>query len=819
MQNQNILCLQFNNYFNRISIRHETVEDYIRNSSTSDYSRDEDGNVCEVNFIPNDDIVTKMTLNWTNEWNPDYVLVIHRNAKNEEVIESRWYIKEKVRLCEGQLEVTLKRDSVTDKIESVLNSPCFIEKGFVAADNPLIFNKEDFSCNQIKVSETKLHDNTYISWLIAYYNLSEKSHLEGDVTTTEQPYINLGVADISSWGLIQKYNTDGYVKPVTPNFSIDVDMANTSAEGRITFDSNVNLLNSITNQDNLEDWDTQLEYDESGFFFADNAYRLNKTKIAVVNCINSNKATIKTRLNAYAQPSDAFESVVFYNNKIVKTNDGKFYRITVRPIESNIVRKYLDVSGAATTNGENELVAAIESSFKTGGVFKTGFSGNFTDAIYMEYFAEKYEFSYVEITNSIQNYHYDFKNVKDIIDAPYGIIAFPFKAVYDYTRIAVDNNNDVIVNDLAMEIIRDMTKDGIGGSNKIFDVQILPFCPITRLLPLMTGLRVRFNLTNDLNANEYTIIKDSNNNLGTFALHPTTSKFTLNISKSLSVQNVKFENQCEFYRLCSPNWASCFEFNLARNGGLNYFNVDCTYKPYQPYIHINPDFNLLYGQDFNDARGLIFSGDFSISSISNAFETYALNNKNYQEMFNRQIEHLDTEHTIAQDKMFGQLATTAGTGALAFGAGALLGHPAAMAGGIGAMLGGLGSSLTNYITENEQYKEDRSQAIDMHNFNLQNIKAKPDTLTKVSASNNNNKIFPVLEKYSCTEEEKVIFLDKIKYEGMTVNAIGHIGNYLDSVTGETFIKGKFIRLEGLNEESHFANDIYNEIATGIFIRR
>ena len=54
---------------------------------------------------------------------------------------------------------------------------------------------------------------------------------------------------------------------------------------------------------------------------------------------------------------------------------------------------------------------------------------------------------------------------------------------------------------------------------------------------------------------------------------------------------------------------------------------------------------------------------------------------------------------------------------------------------------------------------------------------------------------------------------------MTVNAIGHIENYLDSITGETFIKGKFIRLEGLNEESHFANDIYNEIATGIFIRR
>ena len=812
MQNQNILCLQFNNYFNRISIRYETVEDYIHNSSNSDYSRDGDGNVCEVNFIPNDDVVTKMTLNWSNEWNPDYVLVIHRNAKNEEVIESRWYIKEKVRLCEGQLEVTLKRDSVTDKIESVLNSPCFIEKGFVSADNPLIFNKEDFSCNQIKVSETKLHDNTYISWLIAYYNLSEKSHLEGDVTTTEQPYINLGVADISSWDLIQKYNDDGYIKAQNSRFSIDIDMSGTTWEARVIFDENLNLQRVGS----LASADTELEYD------ADAPTTLEKfgvTRDAVKNCIDSNKTSIKTRLNAYAQPSDSFESVVFYNDKIVKTNDGKFYRIIVQPVESAEIKKFLDVTGAATTNGENELVAAIEASFKVAGQFKAGFSGNFTDAIYIEYTAIKYEFNYIEVTNSIQNYHYDFKNVKDIVDAPYGIIAFPYKAVYDYTKIAVDNSSNVIVNDLAMEIIRDMTKDGIGGSNKIFDVQILPFCPITELLPQFTGLRSIFKLNNDLDASQYTIINDSNNNLGTFALHPIKSKFTLNISKSISVQNVKFENQCEFYRLCSPNWASCFEFNLARNGGLNYFNVDCTYKPYQPYIHINPDFNLLYGQDFNDARGLIFSGDFSISSISNAFETYALNNKNYQEMFNRQIEHLDTEHTIAQNRISGQLLTTAGTGALAFAGGAFLGHPAAMAGGIGAMVGGLGSAINNYIAEGAQYREDRSQAIDMHNFNLQNIKAKPDTLTKVSAYNNNNKIFPVLEKYSCTEEEKAIFLDKIKYEGMTVNAIGHIGNYLDSATGETFIKGKFIRLEGLNEESHFAEDIYNEIATGIFIRR
>lgn len=800
-----ILALQFNNYFNRKVKRYTTVQDYISNSSHSAYLNNGEN----IDLNPNDDIATKLIINWDKEWNPDYLICI--NEKNK--ISYRWFIVEKVRKCGQQYECTLKRDAVAEKYDIIVKSPCFIEKGFVSDDNPLIFNKEDFTCNQIKVSEQKLHDYTYISWLIVYYNLSEKTNLQGDVTSTEQPYINIGEVDISSWDLIQKYNTNGYVRARTPNFSIDIDMAWVTDEARITFDSNVNLINSGVEAS----LNTELEYDNGNFFNIGDWQKLNLTREAVVNCINSNKTSIKTRLDAYAQPSDSFESVVFYNGKIVKTTDGKFYRISVKPIESNVVKKHLDVTGAATTNGENELVAAIEAAFKTGGVFKTGFSGNFTDAIYMEYFAEKYEFSYVEVTNSIKSYHYDFRNVKDVIDAPYGIMAFPFKAYQDYIRISVNSSTNYIVNDLAMEIIRDMTKDGIGGSNKIFDVQILPFCPITELLPLFTGNKVQFNLTNDLESTQYTIIEDANNNLGTFVLHPIKSKFTLNINKHISVQNVKFENQCEFYRLCSPNWASCFEFNLARNGGLNYFNVDCTYKPYQPYVHINPDFNLLYGTDFNDARGLIFSGDFSISSISSAFETYALNNKNYQEMFNRQIESMDTNYDIQQRyRTYAAAAGVIGSGAAAIG-GLAMGHPAAALGGAIGIVSSAYSGFAGYAERQEKHNEERDYAIDMHNFNLQNIKAKPDTLTKVTAYNNNNKIFPVLEKYSCTDEEKAIFLEKLKYEGMTVNAFGHIEDYLDNLSGETFIKGKLYRLEGLNEEKHFADIIFNEIATGVYI--
>lgn len=802
----NLLYLSYNNYFNRIIKKESNLAEYRKFSCSLKE---------QVSFNPNDGIETDIMVNWTEEFIPDYCIVIAENG----TILTRWFIKDFVRTRAGQFHAFLRRDVVADHLESIVNAPCYIKKGFVPSDNPLVFNREDFQCNQIKKSEEKIHDNTYISWLIAYYNISEKSQLQGDITTIEEPYINIGEANISSWQLVQRYGTDGYVRCETPNFSIEVDMGGTNVEAKITFGSNADLLNVQADEDTIS-LDTELEYSENDFYnFGQSLeYITSRTRRAVVNCINSNKTSIQTRLNAYAQPSDTFESVVFYNNKIVKTTDGRFYRIYVRPIEQNIVKKYLDVSGGATTNGENELVSAIEASFKTGGVFKDGFSGNFTKAIYMEYIAVKYEFAYVEITNSVKNFHYDFRNVKDIIDAPYGIIAFPFKGYQDYIRIAVNGDTNYIVNDLAMEIIRDMTKDGIGGSNKIFDVQILPFCPITRLLPLFSGNKVNFRLSNDLDATEYTIINDANNNLGTFALHPTTCKFTLNINKNISVENVKFENQCEFYRLCSPNWASCFEFNLARNGGINYFNVDCTYKPYQPYIHINPNFGLLYGQDFNDARGLIFSGDFSISSISSAFETYALNNKNYQEMFNRQIENMDTNYDISQKYRINQSLMQFGASTAALVGGAALGHPAAAVGGGIGMGSALANLTVGYYEAKEKYAEARDNAIDMHNFQLDNIKAKPDTLTKVSAYNNNNKIFPILEKYSCTDEEKQIFLDKIKYEGMTINAIGKIKDYINNIDDElTFIKGEMLRMEDLAEDSHLLYTIYEEIAKGVYL--
>lgn len=280
---------------------------------------------------------------------------------------------------------------------------------------------------------------------------------------------------------------------------------------------------------------------------------------------------------------------------------------------------------------------------------------------------------------------------------------------------------------------------------------------------------------------------------------------------------IKVDNECNTYRLVSPNYIGEFEFSVAKNGGIERFNVDCTYKPYNPYIHVNPNFKNLYGQDFNDSRGLICQGDYTVGMISDAFTNYELTNKNYQAIFNRQIQNMDVNNEIArQEQGFKAVAGTVQGAA----SGAITG---AMVGGgygaiAGAVIGGATSAVggvLDTINLEKKIKENRSYAIDMYNFSLQNVKALPYTMTRCTALTYNNKLFPFVETYSCTNEEKEAFVYKLKYDGMTVNKIGKIEDYTD--LAGNMLRAELIRIEGLNEDAHMANEIYSEISKGVYL--
>lgn len=284
--------------------------------------------------------------------------------------------------------------------------------------------------------------------------------------------------------------------------------------------------------------------------------------------------------------------------------------------------------------------------------------------------------------------------------------------------------------------------------------------------------------------------------------------------------NIKIESECNRYRFVSPNYQGAFDFNLAKNGNVaDYIQAECTYKPYTPYIKVAPQFNNLYGTNYGDARGLICGGDFSLPRVNSAWESYELNNKNYQNIFNRDIQNLNFEQSLQMRQQMITGALGIFTGGVAGGAmGAKLG------GGYGAIAGaaiGIGGGGAGFALDTDmlakQQREAKQYSIDKFNYQLGNIKALPYTLTKVGAFDINSKIFPFLEFYTCTDEEKEALERKIEYESMTVMRIDLFGTYFEAYDQPRYFKGELIRNEEIAEDNHIFEAIYAELLKGVYI--
>lgn len=289
------------------------------------------------------------------------------------------------------------------------------------------------------------------------------------------------------------------------------------------------------------------------------------------------------------------------------------------------------------------------------------------------------------------------------------------------------------------------------------------------------------------------------------------------LKQGSSINDIKVRNQVDMMRIAAPNYSSFFDFNVQRNNGVEYIDVDCTYKPFNPYIHLNPNFKGLYGSDYNDPRGLICGGDFSIAVTTDAWATYQLQNKNYQSIFDRQIQQLETAQSIqAQSDIVNAIAGTVKGGATGAITGAMVG------GGYGAIAGAVIGTATSAVGgaidvyNNQRLRELQISTMkDIHGYQLDNIKALPQGLAKTNYITNNNKLFPYLEFYTCTPIEEMAVRNLLDYNGMTINRIGKISDF-QSQNELPYIKAQLIRID-TTEDAHHVQDIANELEMGVYL--
>ena len=242
--------------------------------------------------------------------------------------------------------------------------------------------------------------------------------------------------------------------------------------------------------------------------------------------------------------------------------------------------------------------------------------------------------------------------------------------------------------------------------------------------------------------------------------------------------------------------------------------------PYQPYIKVAPHFERLYGEEFGDYRGLICGGDFSLPQIGDSWEAYQTQNKNYQVMFNRQIESLELQQKVglASDIAGAVTGTVSGVagGALS---GSMVGGPVgAIAGGaiggVASVVGGVADVITNQVLRKDQRESMEQQ----HNWQLQNIQALPYSVSKVNNFNIDNNYVPYLEVYNCDDYEKQNLGTYLELYSYNISRYGKFSDYVKP-TGRTFIRGSFVRLKGITDDAHYLAAIADEVKQGFYIEK
>ena len=793
-----IYLLNYENYYNRKCGQPQTnvlnYEDYY----LAEYDN--------INFNPNDGVSTELIVNY-NGTQPNYLLVVDDYPS----VGSRWYVLEAQRTRSGQLRLVLRRDLVADFYDDIIDAPAMIERGRLGAYDPYVFNDEGMKFNQIKQSETLLKDETQIPWVVGYLaRVQENADAEPEGPTTiniDQPQsFDYTGSSINTWGpsggttglnLGYYTNQNGQKSTAGVKYSHYIYATEPNTIFRYGDDTNY-ILKRATSTLPIS---STLKYPAAAY--TDNQYNqyLSRAFESQIDSLNTAAST------AIAANDSLVATLQEQEGKIVKIGENKYYRIHVvsQPFTTEV-----NVTTAQATYFQRMSNFCRTPISEVNNLFYGTPNNN---SFKLKAVGTQYYLTLEELTNKIK---FTIPTTRRILkDAPYSIFAIPYGsiAITDGPFLSIGLSSKDIATQVAAAISEKM-------GSQVYDVQLLPYCPVRRAIT-QDGLGLA-KLTTEV---DYTLIQQTiastTSTIG-IILWAEESEFTFDISTLfITPYDTKTTNQCVSNRLCSPNYSSVYEFNIAKNGGIGGFNVDCAYKPYSPYIHIWPKGGIhsIYGDDFNDPRGLICSGDFSMPATCDQWAQYEINNKNYQNMFNRQIETMDLTHRIQKtEQAVGAVVGTAQGAMSGATTGAMVGggYGAIAGAAVGSVVSGVGGAM-DVIHGQELRENEREQAFDMFRMGNENIQAMPDTLTKVSAFTPNNKIFPIYETYSATEQEITAFQNYIKYRGMKVGRIDNISNFI--WPDWEFVQASIIRFDDLGEDSHTAYEINNELMKGVYLKQ
>ena len=778
MATSTLYLLKYNNFYNRIVKKEDTIAGYMP------YLLGEA--LTGVSFKPLDGIQTKQIINWEYE-TPDYCIVVNDSDGSF----TRWFVVESERLRGGQFQLSLYRDTLSDYYDEVLESTCLVEKGYVQNSSPLIFNNENVGFNQIKKNEILIKNNLETPWVVCYLS---RYNGEGQYNTFEGKFNNVGEtsADYELTSLSQyKYyhwsygpEEGGYTYPNNTNqitFSIRYRLTGQPGFRTLYFTSSGYEITGNPNGGS----DPSLPIIDADPSFRQSGVREQwKYLLQLYESYSSNQYNLPINSITGVGTSEGAEDLLGEINKTISYTqpNSNIVRVAYES-ESTTIPMHHDVPKTSNLYAEMLLCMVTEP-----GMEYDEETVNIHAQIHFNDTSCTVMWLYYENTvGEGYQYNFGYTDGASTRDSVYEIIATP----YNNTSFTINSSTFNHSGAVGLQWFQDII-NRYNGAGFAYDIQLVPYCPVDST-----------NITNE----NLIYCKRAEQNVAV-GIKLKTSSFSKRYNVNVSYNpEPKISNETELFRLVSPNGVGEYEFSPSKNGGFSQVDIDCTLIPFNPYIKINPVFSYLYGNDYNDFRGLICGGDFSLPILNNSWSTYELNNKYYQQIFNRNIEsqEYNNKWNLASN-IVGSITGAAGGAA----AGAMVGGPAGAAvGGIASLVGGVVDTVGNQMI----FREGIDRQKDVFNMELGTIKARAQSLTRGTSYNINNKYFPYIEYYSCTETELEAFEKKLEYSGMTVGVIGTVTDYINHAA-TSYFKGSLIEID-ITDDAHMAMEIAKMLQGGV----
>ncbi|MCQ2053091.1 MAG: hypothetical protein MJZ03_04065 [archaeon] len=781
----------FSNYTNRTVKRYSDIANYW--SSSSSFKE-----FPNINFKIRDGINTDVVVNLpvgTTDFNPDYLLATELIEAYPSIV-SRWYVTECEQQRDLQYRLTLIRDIIADNYDKVINAPAKIVRGWTTVGDSAIYNTEDVQVNKVKSEEVLIKDRSNTPWIVGYISNAQTESKE----VTYSAKYNEAVPENAD---IRQIVTNGYVYNDTyTDYKINVNGATVDSyhvqDSRFVKFSVTKTGTTLEPRNGEEGWWWTYNYAGTPNYseLLGKVQETNESnRVATETQINLDINTFATGIRL----SDALK----YDGVIYKDTLNNYKKIKINPIATTETRtiqinnnanaRYLInniLSGAQGVTGYNWSAP----------IALTDDNASFTYTIY-KYAVTTETMTSITYKTTITN------NRRKLNRQPYSMFAIPyFDTSYKYlnasSQVVNATSNGYISSGMATAI------SSVLGSQCI-DVQLVPYCPVQEIIATSGAQTLDLTILSGSEAGlgyDFSMIHkiDDPNAVYGFILWCTSDSFSVKLPQNKinnptnALQNKVYQMTQE-YRLCAPNYSSIFEFSPYKNGGVSYWQVDCTYKPYNPYIRVAPSFAQMYGKDYGDSRGLICGGDMSLPQVSDAWQNYQIAHKNYDLAFNRQVDTMEFKQKTQQ------ISSAIGIGGSAL---------ASMSNPLGLV--GLGSQLSGAILNDMTTSRSISDYKYMHQLDMENIQAIPQTLTKVSAQDINNKLFPLLEIYRCTESEVDSVTNYVKEFSMSINRIGKISDYLRG-NARTWIVADLIRVDDIKCDAHELSVIKTELSKGVYI--